>query len=129
MKLEESTFLLYAAHYYDNPHCQSIEEFEDDLKRITNIRKLLSKYDSSKELSERLILNHLIVLYNCFGPAATNMLFLKLKDYHCYIKPFIEFLNFMPEFIEYDNKKIHESQIKSDEDVKEKLERTIGVQK
>ena len=66
MKLEESTFTLYAIKYYDNPHCNSIEEYEDDVKRIKHIKKLISKYKQSGEINERLLLNHLIVFYNCF---------------------------------------------------------------
>jgi hypothetical protein len=108
MKLGESTFLLYAAKYYDNPHCSDIAEFEEDLKRFQYLRKLFGRYKQTGELKERLILNHLIILYNCFGLETTNMLFMKLDEYHECLKPFDEYLNFMSESIEYDNKKIHQ---------------------
>ena len=32
MILTESTFLLFASKYYDNPNCADIVEFDEDLK-------------------------------------------------------------------------------------------------
>lgn len=121
MKLGESTFLLYAAKHYDNPHCSDMVEFEEDLKRFQYLRKLFSRYKQTGDLKERLILNHLIILYNCFGADATNMLFMKLDEYHDYLKPFVEYLNFMPTYIEYENKKIYSLYIQSDKVIEETL--------
>jgi hypothetical protein len=121
MKLEESTFLLYAAKYYDNPQCSSIEEFEEDLKRFQYLRKIFSRYKQSGEIKERLILNHLIIIFNCFGLEATNMLFLKLEEYHDCLKPFIVYLNFMPNAIEYNNKIINSNSIISDKKIENVL--------
>lgn len=94
--LNEDNFLLYAARNYDNPQCYSSEEFYDDLKRFKYLKRLFGKYRDSGELRERLILNHLIVIYNVFGNHATPMLFLKLDQYHEYLKPFLLFLKRMP---------------------------------
>jgi len=49
-------------------------------------------------LKERLILNHIIVIYNLFGiEAATKMLFFKIdKKFWSQLKTFLVFLNFMP---------------------------------
>lgn len=100
-KLSERNFLLYAAKNYDNPQCMDIEEFRDDLKRINYIKKLFNKYRTAGELKERLIINHLIVIYNTFGSeAATRMLFFKLNEYKDLLKPFLVFLNYMPNYIE-----------------------------
>lgn len=121
MKLEESTFLLYAAKYYDNPHCHDIAEFEEDIKRFQYLRKLLGRYKQFGDLKERLILNHLIIIYNCFGHNATNMLFMKLDEYHAYLKPFIMYLNYMSYTIEYNGKIILSSAIKEDNLIIEKL--------
>lgn len=121
MKLGESTFLLYAAKHYDNPHCSDIAEFEEDLKRFQYLRKLFGRYKQSGELKERLILNHLIVLYNCFGLETTHMLFMKLDEYHEYLKPFVEYLNFMPDYIEFEDERFHSRHIKSDEKITKKL--------
>jgi len=121
MKLDESTFLLYAAKSYDNPHCHDETEFEEDLKRFQYIRKLLNRYIQCGDLKERLILNHIIIIYNCFGPNATNMLFMKLEEYHGLVKPFVEFLNYLPEKIEYNGTVINTDDINSDEKIKIKL--------
>ena len=77
-RLNESNFLLYAMKHYDNPQCQLIEEFEEDLKKFLYLKKLLARYSRDNELKERLILNHIIILYNLFNDAATNMLFYKI---------------------------------------------------
>ena len=68
-------------------------------KKLNYIKKLLNKYKTTGDLKERLILNHIIVLYNCFGPFATEMLFLKLPEYEECLKPFLLYLNFLPEKI------------------------------
>lgn len=121
MRLAESTFLLYASKHYDNPQCSDISEFEEDLKRFQYLRKLFGRYRQDDDLKERLILNHLIIIYNVFGPEATNMLFMRLQEYHEYLKPFVEYLNFMPEFIMYEDVVLHKSNISSDTFISEKL--------
>jgi len=48
-------------------------------------------------LRERLILNHLIILYNLFGAEpTTRMLFYKMNGYYEYLKPFLLLLNYLP---------------------------------
>jgi hypothetical protein len=121
MKLFESNFLLYAAKYYDNPHCHDVSEFEEDLKRFQYLRKLFGRYRQCGDLKERLILNHLIIIYNCFGTNATNMLFMKLSEYHEFLKPFVDYLNFMPDLIEYEGKIIYANKIISDPIITDKL--------
>jgi hypothetical protein len=115
MNLTESTFLLYAMKNYDNPQCTEMSEFEEDMKRFQYLRKLFSRYRQDSDLKERLILNHLIVIFNVFGPGATNMLFMRLHEYHEYLKPFVEYLNFMPEVLVYDEMMINSDSITGDE--------------
>jgi len=100
---------------YDNPQCTEMSEFEEDIKRFQYLRKLFSRYRQDSELKERLILNHLIVIFNVFGPGATNMLFMRLHEYHEYLKPFVEYLNFMPDVLVYDEMMINSDSIKGDE--------------
>ena len=121
MILTESTFLLFASKYDDNPNCADIVEFDEDWKRFQYLRKLFGRYRQDNDLKERLILNHLIVIYNIFGPEATNMLFMKLHDYHEYLKPFVEYLNFMPQYITYDDVVIHKDNINADDTISELL--------
>ena len=99
-KLNESNFLVFAMHHYDNPQCHSLQEFEEDLKKFLYLKKLLSRYKNNGELRERLILNHIIVLYNIFGENATQMLFYKI-DESCWdtLITFLVYLDRMPESI------------------------------
>ena len=115
-KLNENNFLLYAMHHYDNTQCHSLAEFEEDLKKILYLKKLLSRYKNNGELRERLILNHIIVLYNIFGDAATRMLFYKIeKSNWDALITFLVYLERMPETIpEYG---IILSEIKLDETI------------
>lgn len=121
MILTESTFLLFASKHYDNPQCSDISEFEEDLKRFQYLRKLFGRYRQDDDLRERLILNHLIIIYNVFGPEATNMLFMKLHEFHDCLKPFVEYLNYMPEIIQYDDISLNNGNINSDEFISETL--------
>lgn len=121
MNLTESTFLLYAMKNYDNPQCTEMSEFEEDIKRFQYLRKLFSRYRQDGDLKERLILNHLIVIFNVFGPTATNMLFMRLHEYHEFLKPFVEYLNFMPEVLIYDGLMINSNSIVGDELIKLRL--------
>jgi len=96
--LTDENFLIYCAKYYDNPQCQSTEEFMEDLKRIKYIKKLITRYIESGELKDRLILNHLIILNNLFGSEhLCRILYLKAKTQFGYIKPFLVLLNLLPE--------------------------------
>jgi hypothetical protein len=94
MKLTHDTFLLYAAKEYYNPKCIDSDEFFEDLKRFQYLRRLLTRYQKSGELSERLILNHLIIIFNCWGyEKGIEMLALKIApDQWGILKPFFVFL-------------------------------------
>lgn len=102
--ISEDNFLIYAAKYYDNPQCQSTEEFYDDLKRFKYIKRLFNKYVETGELKERLILNHIVVLTNVFSPeVAVKLLFIRLGEYLHLLKPFLVLLNILPERIVINN--------------------------
>lgn len=95
--LTEDNVMLYAAKHYYNPKCIDMEEFNEDLNRFKYIKRLLNKYDKRSELSERLILNHLIVVFNVFGiEAALRILELKIKrEQWTIIKPFLIYLRYI----------------------------------
>lgn len=91
---------MYAMKSYDSPTCIQ-SEFEEDFKRFKYVKRLIKKYKISGDLKERLILNHIIVLGNVFGPvAATRMLFYRIdeEDYPI-LKTFLLFLNYMPDIV------------------------------
>ena len=96
-ELTEKNLMLYAAKHYSNPKFSDIDDFNEDLKRFKYIKRLLNRYIETEELSERLVLNHLIVIFNMFGiEAALNILNLKLEKRHWPVmKPFLIFLNYI----------------------------------
>ena len=92
---------MFATKYYDNPQCTSIEEFNDDLNKIKYVKRLFNRFLETGELRVNLILNHLIVIYNVFeNEAATRMLFFRVeKKFYSILKPFLIFLNRLPDTI------------------------------
>ncbi len=97
-RLDDSNFILYCAKHYDNPQCHDTEEFYEDLRRIKYIKKLITRYIITGELKERLILNHIIILNNVFGPHhLCRILFLKMEKQLKYVKPFLIMLEILPE--------------------------------
>lgn len=86
--------------HYDNPQCCSMDEFNDDINRFKYIKKLITRYTETGDLKERLILNHLIILNNVFGPTPlVRMIFLKMENQLSCIKPFLIMLSIMPETV------------------------------
>jgi|TARA_B110000503_G_C6969093_1_gene338456 hypothetical protein len=96
-ELSEENLELYAAKNYYNPKYIDIEEFREDLNRFKYIKRLLNRYEEGGELSERLILNHLIVIFNSFGiDPSLKILELRMSRYHWpIIKPFLIFLKYI----------------------------------
>lgn len=117
--LDTGNFLLYAAKHYDNPQCFDTKEFYDDLKRFKYLKRLFNRYRETGELKERLILNHLLILYNLFGvEATTRMLFFILKKHHSLLKPFLVLLNTVPDIIfNIDGTNIKTSDIAMDQTI------------
>ena len=98
-ELNESNYLLFAIKFYNNPQSVTREDFEDDLKRIKYIKRLLKRYKNTGELKIHLILNHLTVLFNVFDEAAVPLLFFNLeKELWPFIKSFLLYLNRLPEY-------------------------------
>jgi hypothetical protein len=93
-ELNNENFILFAAKHYYNPVCIDAEEFHEDIKRFKYTRKLLNRYLDLGVLNERLILNHLIVIFNVFDhEPGLKMLEFKLEEKHWpVIKPFLIFL-------------------------------------
>lgn len=95
--LNSNNILLYAAKAYDKPNC-IMSEFTQDMKKFNYIKRLLLRYRKYGELRERLVINHLVVIYNVFGvEASTRILFYKmtLDDYSA-LKTYLLYLNYMP---------------------------------
>jgi hypothetical protein len=106
--LTNENYLLVAAKQYWSIHYTDLE-FYSDLKRVFSIKKLINKYINSEVLSDRLILNHIILLFNAFESNifVVKMLFLKLDIQHySAIKTFLVYLDNMPDIIKINDVKI-----------------------
>lgn len=129
-KLDESNALLYAAKHYTNPHCYDTVEFYEDLNRFKYIKRLLNKYQESGDLKDRLIINHLTVIYNVFGvKAGTRLLALKMQEQLGLIKPFLVLMGTMPDVIEnigIEGKTYYSSDIVMDEFIVNQLRNIDG---
>ena len=91
--------MMFAIKHYDNPQCEGEKEFYDDMKRFKYIKRLLRKYKETSILKERLILNHIIILRNLFGPEAcvTLLLYKIQQEYLSTLKSFLLYLNMIRE--------------------------------
>jgi len=89
--------MMFAIKHYDNPQCEGEKEFHDDMKRFKYVKRLLRKYKDHNILKERLLLNHIIVLNNLFGPEAcvTLLLFKIQREHWETLKSFLLFLNIL----------------------------------
>ena len=98
--LTNENIMLYLVKAYDKPNC-IMSEFKDDMKRFNYLKRLFRRYRKMGELREQLVLNHLVVIYNVFGPeVATRTLFFKMaKEDYSVLKTYLLFLNYMPERI------------------------------
>ena len=94
-KITSDNVIMFAIKHYDNPQCEGEKEFYDDMKRFKYIKRLLRKHKDTNVLKERLLLNHIIVLHNLFGPEAcvTLLLFKIQREYWGTLKSFLLFLN------------------------------------
>jgi hypothetical protein len=96
--LSNENVMMYAVKAYDRPNC-IMSEFKEDMKRFNYLKRLFRRYRKVGELREQLVLNHLVVIYNVFGPeVATRLLFFKMsKEDYTILKTYLIFLSCMPE--------------------------------
>lgn len=95
--LTEDNFEYFAIRHYDDPNCQGLHEFKEDMQRFKYLNRLLNKYEECGEMRTNLVLNHIVVLYNLFNDAATNMLFYRVAEKHWPILvPFLIYINRLP---------------------------------
>jgi hypothetical protein len=96
--LTNDNIMIFAMKAYDKPNC-IMSEFKEDMKRFNYLKRLFKRYRKLNELREQLVLNHLVVLYNVFGPeVATRLLFFQMsKDDYPALKTYLLFLSCMPE--------------------------------
>jgi hypothetical protein len=97
--LNDDNIIYFAMKNYSNPSCKNVEEFQEDFNRIKYVKRLFNRYEQSGVLRERLILNHIITIYNVFGvKASSRMLFNRLDEkQYSILKTFLVYLNYCPE--------------------------------
>jgi hypothetical protein len=94
----DSDFLRKAMNVYDNVHCHSLKEFNEDLNRFTVVKKMLIRYRVTGEISTRLVLNHCVILFNVFGQDALSMFLYKIpEESYSTLFPFLLFINRLSE--------------------------------
>jgi len=113
----EAEFLHTALHSYSNRQCNTVEEFNSDLHRIMIIRKMIRQYKVTGEITHRLVLNHIVILFNVFGSSAMALMMYKIEpEYHSVLFPFLSQLNRLPlpegmYDIEFDQKIVKELEL------------------
>lgn len=99
--LTKKNYFAYALQMYDNPSCSGIEEFQNDLLKIKYIKRLINRYKRTQEISPRLLLNHIISVYNVFhAHSISRLLFFRIDaDSWSALKTVLEYVNLMPDEI------------------------------
>jgi hypothetical protein len=89
------------ASHYKESLTEDECDFEDDLKRIKYIKRLLSKYNDTGILRTRLIINHIVILQNTLGSFATTRILLYKIDpiHHEVVSTFLHKLNILGELL------------------------------
>jgi len=108
--LNNENFMMVAMKAYHNPRYYNMKEFHDDLNHVKYLKRLLRRYKEKRVLTPlqlRLILNHIIIIFNVFDPEwGVRILFYKMeKPLWSALKTFLLFLNFMPERLSNITKK------------------------
>ena len=98
-ELNNANFELYAAKHYRNQQCLSVDEFRDDVAKFKYVVRLLRRYRDTGKIQERLLLNHIITIYNVFEIAAANRMIFHRVDIDLWpaLKTFLVYLNYLPE--------------------------------
>ena len=98
-ELNKDNFLFFAIKHYENPTTSTQEEFEEDLSRFKYVKRWLRKYHNSGVINNHLLLNHILIIFNCWGDAALPMFFHKIDyTYWGSLKSFLLYLDRIPEF-------------------------------
>lgn len=81
MELTDQNFQIYAAMNYDNMFCLNETEFLNDLGHLKTIQRMMTKYIKGDDTNIRLLINNIIIFYNCFKhSAASKMIQLKVSE-------------------------------------------------
>ena len=85
-------------------------EFRDEFNRFILVSRILRKYKNRNMINIRLLLNHVIVLYNIFGKDITPIFFLiSEEDIWSEVRTVLDFFKYIPEnsLINYEEYEIN----------------------
>lgn len=117
--LTNDNFLLYAVKQYESTQCFGVSELNQDLERLIYIKRLLRKYHRYNRTNLRLLLNHIIIINNLFGPYSSNRILFFYIDEYTYpqLATVLDFLNILQGNIP----EVNISDIEFDEDLLSEL--------
>ena len=100
-ELNKDNFLLFAIQNYNNPTATTQDDFDEDLNRFKYVKRWLKKYHETGNMNTHLLLNHLIIIFNCWNDAAVPILFYKIEyKYWDSLISFLVYLNRLPQYPE-----------------------------
>lgn len=103
---------------YDNPGCEDEKEFLYDARRPVRIKFALKKWNSeNRNIEVRHIMNHIIIMKNCFGDKAVHMISLFCEDFLEELLPFFDYLNYTPAILSFEGKHIVTDTIKRNAEI------------
>lgn len=100
--------------HYNNPSCVTLRDFQEDIQLLAYIKRNLFR----KIETHRLIINHLIILFNVFGDFAIYLLFYKIpQEYWGTLATYLLFLNRMKDEISLNGRCIRLSDLHLDQEL------------
>lgn len=99
LPLNNNTYIPYAKANFSTSELIGLEEFHDDIKLLTYIKRILRKYHRNpNEIKLDLLLNHIITLRNVFSTIPTVRLLFFYCDTYTYpaLKTILIYLEMMP---------------------------------
>lgn len=72
-------YLALAMRSYDNTACITLDEFNRDLNQYIHIKKTIRRYYADQTILRKLV-NQVVIYYNCFGNAGTDLLLYKVHE-------------------------------------------------
>lgn len=98
-ELNNANFDIYAAKHYRNNSCLDVQDFYDDVAKFKYVVRLLRRYRDTGKIQERLLLNHIITIYNVFEISAANRMIFYKVDPNLWpaLKTFLVYLHYLPD--------------------------------
>ena len=104
-ELNKDNFVFFAIKHYDNPTSLTSEDFDEDMNRFKYVKRWLKKYHETGNMNTHLLLNHIIIIFNCWHDAGVPMLFYKIEPK--YWGSLISFLIYLQRLPEYPSTDLH----------------------